>query len=175
MYVTIFHHLSNKPRTKFGAAHPSREDKTVMAASASIAPANTCIAHSHNPFKFYPSIERLRSTIDTITNQSIAYFPNNTMHCILVLISTQSHFCVHEAEHQQEHCPTCPWISKRQHTSFLEFFIAITAAIKNVLSPISDARITPHDFRNPSTNLFAITLLLIFVTIFSSIDYIDTL
>jgi hypothetical protein len=27
--------------------------------------------------------------------------------------------------------------------------IAIMAAIKNVLSPISDARITPHDFKKP--------------------------
>jgi hypothetical protein len=33
-----------------------------------------------------------------------------------------------------------------------EFFIAMTAAMKNVLSPISDAKITPHDFRNPSRN-----------------------
>ena len=28
--------------------------------------------------------------------------------------------------------------------------MAIMAAIKNVLSPISEARIIPHDFRNPS-------------------------
>ena len=40
----------------------------------------------------------------------------------------------------------------QQHTCFLEFFMAITAAMKNVLSPISEAKMTPHDFKNPSRN-----------------------
>lgn len=34
-------------------------------------------------------------------------------------------------------------------TDCLEFFIAITAAMKNVLSPISETKIIPHDFKNP--------------------------
>ena len=34
-------------------------------------------------------------------------------------------------------------------TDCLEFFIAITAAMKNVLSPISETKIIPHDFKKP--------------------------
>ena len=36
--------------------------------------------------------------------------------------------------------------------------MAITAAMKNVLSPISDARMTPHDFKNPSKKRFGIVM-----------------
>ncbi len=34
------------------------------------------------------------------------------------------------------------------HTTRLEFRIAMIAAMKNVLSPISDNKIIPHDLRN---------------------------
>ena len=36
-------------------------------------------------------------------------------------------------------------------TTVRECFMAMIAAMKKVLSPISDARIMPHDFKNPST------------------------
>jgi hypothetical protein len=36
-----------------------------------------------------------------------------------------------------------------QLTVLLLFFIAITAAMKNVLSPISESKIIPQDFRKP--------------------------
>ena len=35
-------------------------------------------------------------------------------------------------------------------TDCLEFFIAITAAMKKVLSPISETRIMPQDFKKPA-------------------------
>lgn len=35
-------------------------------------------------------------------------------------------------------------------TDCLEFFMAITAAMKKVLSPISETRIIPQDFKNPA-------------------------
>lgn len=35
-------------------------------------------------------------------------------------------------------------------TDCLEFFIAITAAMKKVLSPISETRIIPQDFKKPA-------------------------
>jgi len=44
------------------------------------------------------------------------------------------------------------------HTSRREFFMAITAAMKKVLSPISDAKITPQDFRNPSKNRLVVPI-----------------
>jgi hypothetical protein len=36
--------------------------------------------------------------------------------------------------------------------------IAITAAMKKVLSPISEAKITPHDLKKPSRNLFVMLI-----------------
>jgi hypothetical protein len=45
-----------------------------------------------------------------------------------------------------------------ERTCFLEFFIAMTAAIKKVLSPISEARMTPHDLKKPSKNRLDIVL-----------------
>ena len=41
-------------------------------------------------------------------------------------------------------------------TSFLSLRIAMTAAMKKVLSPISEAKITPHDLKKPSKNRFDI-------------------
>lgn len=38
-----------------------------------------------------------------------------------------------------------------------ECFMAMMAAMKKVLSPISEARIIPHDFRNPCNALQAIS------------------
>ena len=38
----------------------------------------------------------------------------------------------------------------KELTTARECFMAMIAAMKNVLSPISDARIMPHDFRKPS-------------------------
>lgn len=42
-----------------------------------------------------------------------------------------------------------PAVLDSKPTDCLEFFIAITAAIKNVLSPISETNIIPQDFKNP--------------------------
>jgi len=45
-----------------------------------------------------------------------------------------------------------------KHTCFLELRIAMTAAMKKVLSPISEAKMTPHDFRNPSKKRFVMMM-----------------
>jgi hypothetical protein len=36
--------------------------------------------------------------------------------------------------------------------------MAITAAMKKVLSPISEAKMTPHDLKNPSRNRFVMLM-----------------
>jgi hypothetical protein len=45
-----------------------------------------------------------------------------------------------------------------KHTCLLELRIAITAAMKNVLSPISEAKMTPHDLKNPSKKRFVMMM-----------------
>ncbi len=51
--------------------------------------------------------------------------------------------CLSYAEKQTAHA---------ERTSRLEFRIAMTAAIKNVLSPISETNIMPQDLRKPAVS-----------------------